>query len=85
MSNPVTHFEIVGQDPAALQRFYEQAFGWQMKPAGPGYAMACRNSRCSPILKATWWGSHAPGVSAAYSPNRTATIDSTGARRAPEL
>jgi predicted enzyme related to lactoylglutathione lyase len=40
MSNPVTHFEVVGHDAAALQRFYSEAFGWQMKPAGPGYAMA---------------------------------------------
>ncbi len=40
MSNPVTHFEVVGRDAAALQRFYREAFGWQIKPAGPGYAMA---------------------------------------------
>jgi len=40
MSNPVTHFEIVGKDAAALQQFYSKAFGWQMKPAGPTYAMA---------------------------------------------
>ena len=40
MSNPVTHFEIVGKDAARLQRFYSEAFGWQMVPAGPSYAMA---------------------------------------------
>ncbi len=40
MSNPVTHFEIVGRDAEALQRFYSQAFGWQIKAAGPSYAMA---------------------------------------------
>src|SRR5262249_14340502 len=40
MSNPVTHLEVVGRDAQALQRFYSEAFGWQMKPAGPGYAMA---------------------------------------------
>lgn len=40
MSNPVTHFEVVGRDAEALQRFYREAFGWQMKPAGPSYAMA---------------------------------------------
>jgi len=39
MSNPVTHFEIVGHDAEALQRFYADAFGWQIQPAGPGYAM----------------------------------------------
>jgi uncharacterized protein len=40
VSNPVTHFEVVGHDAEALQQFYSQAFGWQMKPSGPGYAMA---------------------------------------------
>jgi predicted enzyme related to lactoylglutathione lyase len=40
MSNPVTHFEVVGRDAEALQHFYREAFGWQMKPAGPRYAMA---------------------------------------------
>lgn len=40
MSNPVTHFEVVGPNSEALQRFYYEAFGWQLKPAGPHYAMA---------------------------------------------
>lgn len=40
MGNPVTHFEIVGRDAEALGRFYSQAFGWQLKPAGPHYSMA---------------------------------------------
>lgn len=40
MGNPVTHFEVVGRDAALLQRFYVQAFGWQMKSQFPGYAMA---------------------------------------------
>ncbi len=39
MGNPVTHFEIVGADPAALQAFYRDAFGWEVLPAGPAYAM----------------------------------------------
>jgi uncharacterized protein len=39
MGNPVTHFEIAGSDPAALQGFYRDAFGWEVKPAGPTYAM----------------------------------------------
>jgi predicted enzyme related to lactoylglutathione lyase len=39
MGNPVTHFEIVGADPAALQTFYRDAFGWEIVPAGPSYAM----------------------------------------------
>ncbi|MBV8719409.1 MAG: VOC family protein [Chloroflexi bacterium] len=40
MSNPVTHFEVVGRDAEMLQRFYGEAFGWHIKPASPGYAMA---------------------------------------------
>jgi predicted enzyme related to lactoylglutathione lyase len=28
MSHPVTFFEIVGPDPAALRDFFVQAFGW---------------------------------------------------------
>lgn len=39
MGNPVTHFEIVGADPLALQAFYRDAFGWEIVPAGPSYAM----------------------------------------------
>lgn len=39
MGNPVTHFEIVGRDPKALQAFYGGAFGWEVVPAGPTYAM----------------------------------------------
>ena len=31
MPNPVTHFEILGKDAGALQRFYGEAFGWQMQ------------------------------------------------------
>jgi uncharacterized protein len=30
MGRPVTHFEILGQDTAALRRFYGQAFGWKL-------------------------------------------------------
>jgi predicted enzyme related to lactoylglutathione lyase len=40
MGNPVVHFEVVGRDAEALQGFYRDAFGWQMRPSGPGYAMA---------------------------------------------
>lgn len=43
MGNPVVHFEVVGKDPSLLQRFYANAFGWEMKPAVPGYAMAHPN------------------------------------------
>ena len=40
MGNAVTHFEIVGADAEGLQSFYRDAFGWEMKPSIPGYAMA---------------------------------------------
>jgi predicted enzyme related to lactoylglutathione lyase len=40
MGNPVVHFEVVGRDAQALQRFYQDAFDWQMEPAIPSYAMA---------------------------------------------
>ena len=40
MGNPVVHFEVLGGDAQALQGFYEDAFGWQMEPAIPNYAMA---------------------------------------------
>jgi predicted enzyme related to lactoylglutathione lyase len=32
MGNPVVHFEIVGKDGAALQRFYGDLFGWTISP-----------------------------------------------------
>jgi uncharacterized protein len=40
----VTHFEILGSDSEALQSFYAQAFGWEMKSSVPGYAMALAGS-----------------------------------------
>jgi predicted enzyme related to lactoylglutathione lyase len=41
MGNPVTHFEVLGQDAAALQNFYGQAFGWEMQDVmDGGYYMA---------------------------------------------
>jgi predicted enzyme related to lactoylglutathione lyase len=30
VANPVTHFEIIGADGAALQRFYGELFGWKI-------------------------------------------------------
>ncbi|HEY2437235.1 MAG TPA: VOC family protein [Solirubrobacteraceae bacterium] len=36
MGNPVTHFEVLGNDAAALQRFYGEAFGWQMQDVMDG-------------------------------------------------
>lgn len=33
MGQPVVHFEIIGQDPARLRRFYADLFGWELDPA----------------------------------------------------
>jgi hypothetical protein len=35
MSHPVMNFEITGKDPEALQRFYRDAFDWQVEPKLP--------------------------------------------------
>lgn len=34
MGRPVTHFEILGQDTAALRQFYGRAFGWTLGTPG---------------------------------------------------
>ena len=40
MGNAVTWFEVVGKDGPALQKFYSDAFGWQLQdPANMGYGM----------------------------------------------
>ena len=36
MPNPVTHFEVLGSDAGALQRFYGEAFGWPMQDVMEG-------------------------------------------------
>jgi predicted enzyme related to lactoylglutathione lyase len=41
MANPVVHFEVLGRDAQALQRFYAGAFGWQLEDVMEGsYYMA---------------------------------------------
>jgi predicted enzyme related to lactoylglutathione lyase len=43
MGNPVVHFEVMGKDPIALQKFYKEAFDWEMgdpMPEARNYAMA---------------------------------------------
>ena len=39
MGNPVVHFEVMGQDADTLQRFYRDAFGWQIESVMPTYAL----------------------------------------------
>lgn len=36
MANPVVHFEVLGKDAQALQRFYGGAFGWQLEDVMEG-------------------------------------------------
>jgi len=35
MANPVTWFEIIGEDPVALQKFYADVFNWKLSPPVP--------------------------------------------------
>lgn len=36
MADRVIHFEILGRDQEALQRFYADLFGWQLNTDNPG-------------------------------------------------
>jgi predicted enzyme related to lactoylglutathione lyase len=36
MGNKVIHFEVVGKDQAALQKFYSDLFGWNLNTNNPG-------------------------------------------------
>jgi predicted enzyme related to lactoylglutathione lyase len=35
MGQPVVHFEVVGRDAEALQRYYAELFGWQINADNP--------------------------------------------------
>ena len=35
MAQPVVHFEIIGNDPAGLRRYYGDLFGWEFATGGP--------------------------------------------------
>jgi predicted enzyme related to lactoylglutathione lyase len=36
MGQPVVHFEIIGNDPERLRRYYRELFGWEFDAsAGP--------------------------------------------------
>ncbi len=37
--NGIGHFDIAGPELAPLTKFYASLFGWDVSPAGPGYAM----------------------------------------------
>jgi predicted enzyme related to lactoylglutathione lyase len=49
MADRVIHFEILGRDQDALQRYYADLFGWQLNTDNPGgYGMT------SPDETASW-------------------------------
>jgi predicted enzyme related to lactoylglutathione lyase len=49
MGQPVVHFEIVGTDAEALQRYYSQLFGWEIDADNPvGYGIVPREGNTSP-------------------------------------
>jgi uncharacterized protein len=35
MGQPVVHFEIIGNDPERLRRYYHELFGWEFDTSGP--------------------------------------------------
>ena len=48
MANPVTWFEIIGEDSAALQKFYGDVFSWKVSPPAPemgNYSMVDNEGR----------------------------------------
>ena len=49
MGQPVVHFEIVGKDADALQRYYSELFGWEINADNPmRYGTIDREGNLSP-------------------------------------
>lgn len=43
MGQPVVHFEIIGKDGKALQKYYSELFGWEINADNPmNYGMVAR-------------------------------------------
>jgi len=43
VGQPVVHFEVIGKDAEALQRYYAQLFGWEINADNPmNYGMVAR-------------------------------------------
>ena len=43
MGQPVVHFEVIGKDAEALQRYYAQLFGWEINADNPmNYGIVAR-------------------------------------------
>jgi predicted enzyme related to lactoylglutathione lyase len=48
MGQPVTHFEIIGQDGEKLQSYYSELFGWEINADNPmGYGLVQREDNLS--------------------------------------
>lgn len=48
MGQPVIHFEIIGKDGEALQRYYSELFGWEINADNPmHYGMVAREGNVS--------------------------------------
>jgi predicted enzyme related to lactoylglutathione lyase len=49
MGQPVVHFEVIGKDGAALQRFFGSLFGWQIDADNPmSYGVVKREGNLNP-------------------------------------
>ena len=43
MGHPVVHFEVIGKDGPALQRYYAELFGWEIDASNPmNYGIVAR-------------------------------------------
>jgi uncharacterized protein len=49
MGQPVVHFEIIGRDGDALQRYYSELFGWEIDANNPmKYGLVQREGNVNP-------------------------------------
>ena len=49
MGQPVVHFEIIGKDGEALQRYYSELFGWEINADNPmKYGIVPREDNVDP-------------------------------------
>jgi uncharacterized protein len=49
MGQPVVHFEVIGKDPAKLQSYYGELFGWEFDVNNPmQYGMVAREGNVNP-------------------------------------
>lgn len=49
MGQPVVHFEVVGKDAAALQKYYAELFDWNVDTSNPmNYGLVAREDNLGP-------------------------------------